>query len=373
LQKVNFGNFDVKKLERFLLKKSCKNLLLVHGKTSYFRCGIKSKIDCLNNQFSLTTFSDFSSNPKIDDLKKCLDLINSKKIDAIISIGGGTSIDIAKLIKGLSNRKLSLISSIKKNIYSKNNIPLIVIPTTAGSGSESTHFAVLYIKNKKYSFAHNDLLPNLVFLDSNLINSSSNYIKVCSGLDALCQAIESHWSINSSMKSKKYSLAAMNKLIKNLIDFIKNPNENNRNEVMKASNLSGKAINYTKTTAPHAFSYYLTYNYKIPHGHAVAILMPYFMEYNFNFNNSNLLIDKKKLNDSFNDIFNSFDVDNISDLVISYKKLLKDLKLDFIDFKNNFNPNDLNDFSKNINLERLKNNPVKVNMKHFVSNFLNSL
>ena len=111
--------------------------------------------------------------------------------------------------------------------------------------------------------------------------SGSNYLRACSGLDALCQAIESHWSINSNNESRKYSSSAIIKLLKNLKEFVLNPSKRNSGEMAIASNLSGRAINITKTTAPHALSYPITL-FLIYHGHAVAISMPFFIQYNSN-------------------------------------------------------------------------------------------
>ena len=101
-------------------------------------------------------------------------------------------------------------------------------------------------------------------------------------MDSLCQAIESLWSINNTVKSSKYALMSIS-LISKCLDNLESLTYNDRSNLLKASSLSGKAINITKTTAPHAFSYYLTYYHSICHGQAVAMLFENFIDLNFEY------------------------------------------------------------------------------------------
>jgi alcohol dehydrogenase class IV len=99
-------------------------------------------------------------------------------------------------------------------------------------------------------------------------------------LDALCQGIEAYWSVNSTEKSREYAAKAMALAFTNIVDAVKTPSEEVRVAMAKASHLSGKAINISKTTACHAVSYPLTSYFGIPHGHAVALTMPAFLVFN---------------------------------------------------------------------------------------------
>ena len=165
-------------------------------------------------------------------------------------------IDMGKLINVFSSHTKKRVEIIKgKKKLNKRLNTFIAIQTTAGSGSEATHFAVVYYKNKKYSLADKNLIPDLAIVDFFFTKSLNKYVTACSGFDALSQAIESYWSVNSNAKSKMFSEKAIKILKKNLVQVVNRPTRKNREAVMLASHLAGKAINITKTTAPHALSY----------------------------------------------------------------------------------------------------------------------
>lgn len=372
MQKIDFGIGSSLNIEQYLKKYYVKNVFLVHGKKSFYESGISDVISDLLNKYSFTSFSDFTSNPKIEDVKKGIDLYRSRKFDIIIAIGGGSAMDIAKLIKGLAKSDEDLESHIKNNHHIQNNIPFIAVPTTCGSGSESTHFAVVYINGIKYSFANKNLLPNYALIDGHLSVSGSNYLKACSGLDALCQSIESHWSVNSTKESRGFSLLAMDKLINNLKEFISSPSVNSINEISLASNLAGRAINISKTTAPHALSYSITSNYGIPHGHAVALGMPYFIKYNsdFSLKNLNKGIDKRALQNRLTEIFNCFGASDAKQCSEVFTNLVQDIGINMNILKNKINKSELKEIVDNLNNQRAKNNPRKVNNNHLIDNFL---
>ena len=164
--------------------------------------------------------------------------------------------------------------------YTDSGIPLIAIPTTAGTGSESTRYAVIYYEGKKQSIAHESIIPDFAVLDAELLRTLPLYQKKCTMLDALCQGIESWWSVNSTAESKEYSRAAVEGIMHNMEPYLGDPEDMEAAErIMTASNYAGRAINITQTTAPHAMSYKLTSLYRLPHGHAVAICMPKVWKY----------------------------------------------------------------------------------------------
>ena len=160
-----------------------------------------------------------------------------------------------------------------------SKIPIIAVPTTAGSGSEATHFAVVYIGTDKYSLAAEFLLPTAVILDGSLTISGSKYQKTCNVLDAMAQAIESAWATRSTKESLEYSLESIELGWSTLKDFIKQSCKPEvAQKMITASNLAGKAINISKTTAPHAWSYGFTSFFDIPHGHAIWLTLPAIFE-----------------------------------------------------------------------------------------------
>jgi alcohol dehydrogenase class IV len=257
-------------------KKSC----FVVGNNSFTMSGFSVflKNSKINNYI---IYSDFSVNPKFDDIINGVKIIQDFKPEIIIGIGGGSVLDTAKLISVFTN----FDKSIKDVILGKEKITdrcieLCLIPTTAGSGSEATHFAVVYMDNIKYSVASEYLLPDYVILDPILLESLPTKQASISAFDAFSQAIESIWSSQSTRESLNFALESLKLLNNNIDQLITNPNNECRKNILHAANLAGKAINISKTTAPHALSYFLTINYNIPHGLAVFIILKQFVYYN---------------------------------------------------------------------------------------------
>jgi alcohol dehydrogenase class IV len=343
MQKKLSSNF--KKNCNYIKKLYINKVLLVVGKKSFYKN--KYFIFFLNNyDHKIVRINSFF--PKENIIKNKKKNIYSKKIDTIVAIGGGNIIDHAKLIK--------------KFYFSKKTI-IIAIPTTAGSGSEATSFAVMYKDNfTKTSIKNNYLMPNISILDGqNLLNLNLNQKKFSFG-DALCQAIESYWSKKSSVISKKLALSSMNILFSNSKKYLKKKiSMPLANKVLSGANLAGKAINLTNTTAPHAYSYFLTSKFNFPHGLAVTILMFFFLNINLKNMKKNNLIK----------IFKIFKVKDISELqnkwlnIFNYdiKKILKKYKFSKKEY--------INQMLTRVNLERLKNNPVKIDKKKFYEVFLN--
>ncbi|SVD90379.1 uncharacterized protein METZ01_LOCUS443233, partial [marine metagenome] len=214
--------------------------------------------------------------------------------DIIIGAGGGSSIDIAKCINVFQSNESNFEAIIKNPSLIKNKgVPLIAIPTTAGTGSEATHFAVMYQNKIKYSIAHPNLMPEYAIVDAQFTFNLPPYITACCGFDALGQAIESFWATGADDLSKRYARKAIIKIKGHIIDAVNKSDKYSREELAHGAFLSGKAINISKTTAPHAISYPLTSDFGIPHGHAVALTLGYFFEINENFEDENLAQDRR--------------------------------------------------------------------------------
>ena len=330
-----------------------KQILLVCGKylLDSFICKYLKK----GNSNNIHIFSEFSPNPKYEEVLEGIKILKKYNCEIIIAIGGGSAIDVAKTIKAFSNLDNSRNYLEQKII--DNNIKIIAIPTTAGTGSESTHFAVIYYKGKKYSVADNSILPNYVLLESKFLETLPLYQKKSTMLDALCQGIESYWSVNSNDESKKYAKKAIKLILENYKDYI-NENKSVYYKILEAANYSGKAINISKTTAPHAMSYKITSLYNISHGHAVAVCLPHVWEYMIN--NLELTIDsrgKDYLESIFCDLDNIFNTKSHIETIEKIKKIYSEIDIKYL---NIIKANDLKQLISSVNIERLNNNPVKL-------------
>lgn len=229
-----------------------KKIFLVCGK-SFDKLAFADEVKKLNP----VRFGDFRPNPLYEEVMDGVEKFNESKCDTILAVGGGSAMDVAKSIK----------------YYAKSNAEIIAIPTTSGTGSESTHFAVIYKDGVKQSVADQSLLPETVVLEPSTLENVPDYTRKATMLDALCHAIESYWSKKSTDESKKIATAAIKEILEYKDPYLRNEKEGNAG-MLKAANLAGQAINMTTTTAGHAMCYKITSLYGFAHGHAAALCLP---------------------------------------------------------------------------------------------------
>ena len=240
--------------------------LLVHGK-SFDGLGISQ----IFKPFSHAEFVGFSPNPLYEQVVEGVKAFNENGCNMIIAVGGGSAIDVAKCIKLYCRMDPSV--NYLKQTPCDTGIPLIAIPTTAGTGSESTRHAVIYFNGVKQSISHPSIRPDVAVLEPLLLDTLPDYQRKCAMLDAFCQAVESWWSMRATNESIEYSRQSVEFIQNNWREYIFNKTSQAAKAIMQAANLSGRAIDITTTTAPHAMSYKLSLLYGIPHGHAVALCM----------------------------------------------------------------------------------------------------
>lgn len=360
------GHNAIKNLEGILKKNSFRNIFLITGRNSFKNSKIKEVIYNSLKGFKFLRFNDFTPNPKLSDIKKGLNLFKDEPFDAIVAVGGGSVIDMAKSISIFSTNEGNPEDFILKKKKIKNHgIPLIRIPTTSGSGSEATHFAVVYIEKNKYSLTHPELMqPEYVILDPQLTYELPKSITAYSGMDALTQAIESFWNIHSTQKSKQFSRKAIDLVIENLSKAVKSPDKVSRLNMALAANFAGKAINLTKTTACHAISYPMTSYFNIPHGQAVSLTLPPMLEFNYSVSEENCLdtrgvkFVKKSMMELFSIIGASDSLESREIITQLMKNVELETKLSDLGIKNE---QDIDLIIKHgFNLERVKNNPRKI-------------
>lgn len=214
------------------------------------------------------TFSDFQPNPLYEDVVKGMKAYEG--CDCLVSVGGGSAIDVAKAIKYYTCMD-------DEGNFNYKNIKHYAVSTTAGTGSESTRYSVIYKDGAKQSLTHDAIYPDVAVLVPELLKTLPDYQKKCTLMDALCHSIESIWSVNATEQSRGYAREAIEIIKANYKAYI-DGQEEVIPAIQKAANLAGKAINISQTTAAHAMSYKLTSLYKIPHGHAVALTLPYLWE-----------------------------------------------------------------------------------------------
>ena len=275
-------------------------------------------------------------------------------------------IDLAKIISIAYSNNCSTVKEVLSNKKLKNRIDLIFIPTTVGSGSEATTFAVMYKNKTKYSLNNKSIEPKYVILDPKLLNSLPNKILHYTMLDALAHSIESIWAVAGTAKSKYYAKEA----IKLILSSMSNHNTINRlDDLQLGSHLAGKAINISRTTIPHSISYPLSSYFKIHHGLAVFLILPSMVKLNFHTNEYDINKNTRlsSINKSYSTLFKLFEVKNIKSFYNKLNTILTDFGFSPRLRDYHIKKEDLKLITENsINMERWKNNPRKITKKYIL-------
>ncbi len=343
-------------LDKCFLKDNIQRLMLVCG-ASLQHLDIYGYFSSLEKRLGIKVikFSNFAPNPQYESIVYGVKLFNAEHCDGIIAVGGGSAMDVAKCIKlyaGMDEKINYLLQ-----VPVANNIPLYVAPTTAGTGSEATKFAVIYYNDEKQSITDESILPSVVLFNDNFLTSLPQYQKKATMLDALCHGVESYWSVNSTDESKLYSEKAITTIINNKEGYLKNIPESNKNMLLAAYS-SGKAINITQTTAGHAMCYKITNLYGFAHGHSAALcvekLWPFMLQH----------IDQCRdnrganyLNEMFLSLARIFGESTSEKGAKRFSDFLKSLDMD-IPICNS--EKDFDILVNSVNSIRLKNNPVNI-------------
>ena len=350
---INIEGQDYSPLDKYLESKDLKSIFLVCDSSIGF-LEINSYFNELENRTAIRVvrFSDFKPNPNYESIVKGVERFINEKCDSIIAVGGGSAIDVAKCIKLYSNMDHTL-NYLNQEIV-PNDIPFVAMPTTAGTGSESTRYAVIYYLGEKQSITHESCIPEDIIIDPSVLKTLPIYQKKSTMMDAFCHAIESYWSVNSTPVSKGYAKKAIHGIIENLEGYLANKEENNY-KMMIAANYAGRAINITQTTAGHAMCYKITSIYGYAHGHAAAlcnrVLIPWIHD------NLDKCIDprgKSYLSETLDELSRICGFEDFNNFSGYFRDLFDDLKLDIPAG----NEEDIKLLSKSVNPVRLKNFPV---------------
>lgn len=359
MQKIING---IAKLPKIIKEVGCKKLFLVVD-PSYPFLNIKDAIEALPIKEKVT-FSDFTPNPLYEQVCNGVELLKTSECDVILAVGGGSAIDVAKCIKLAVQAKEGNDAIIPPLVSQRlqiddAKIPFIAIPTTAGTGSESTHNAVMYYEGAKQTVTNDVILPDYAVLEPSVLKTLPLYQKKCTMMDALCQGIESWWSVNSTEESYEYSRKTVELIMTYWRKYIFENDDEAAKQIMLAANYGGRAINVTQTTAAHAFSYKITSLYKLPHGHAVAVGLPVIWEYMIR--NMDRCVDtrgQEYLIRTFDIIAKAMGCEKPEQAIIKFRGMLEEMEL-----KNPVAGNKIDELkllSTSVNPVRLKNNPIEI-------------
>jgi phosphonate metabolism-associated iron-containing alcohol dehydrogenase len=278
--KIVYGNNKLHDIDNYINKR--KALLLTSK--SFEKRGVIQKLNQYTNHI-VHVNSDIKSHPEFKDIEKIYNQVHQYDFDVIVAIGGGSVLDVAKFISvHNTNKEYSFVEKLTKNQIEKSNyftIPIISIPTTAGTGSEITPWATIWDmdEKKKYSLQLDTLFSEIAIYDPTLTLSLPYEITLQTALDTLSHALESIWNKNASTITINYATLAAKLIIENIILLLNNLHSiEYRDRIMKACMYAGLAFSNTQTALAHSISYYITSHKNVPHGIACSFTLPFLID-----------------------------------------------------------------------------------------------
>jgi len=257
---IFFGEGCIKRIGEEASRLHCKRALIVTSRGMLKREYFKHLTDCLQaHQLSSGIFSNVEPEPTIENVHQCSAIVSSED-DLIIGLGGGSVMDVAK------------------KVAADLGLTKMMVPTTAGTGSEVTHESVFRVEGKKRAFVDLELTPDIAIVDPDLSMTMPPELAAATGLDALAHALECCESRKSNPLVKTLALQAFELLKQNVRKAVENDREA-RGNMSLGSLMAGMAFGNSGTTLGHALSYPLS-NRGISHGEAVAVVLPHALEFN---------------------------------------------------------------------------------------------
>lgn len=319
------GEGSLAHLDAITEKENYKNILLFTDTTGFRLCGAADYFKRLEAKPHINKIKEISYEGKalpIEDVEKLyIEAKTESHVDAIFAVGGGTIIDVAKIISIAYSNRCEKAEDVLDDKTLQNKTPLIFIPTTAGTGSETTSFAVVYRNKIKISVQSNSLLPHYIILEPLLLRSLPEPILHATVLDALAQATESIWAVGGTEESRGYSRRAAVLILENIREKNSIPRLNN---LQLGSYWAGKAINISKTTLSHSISYPITAHFGVPHGIAVFLTLPHVAELNYFTTEENKQdrIELDQIKERFSLLFSLYGVESIHELKQKLKEIM---------------------------------------------------
>lgn len=271
---------STKEIPNILKKNHCSFPLIVTGKSSVRLKLVENLENILHNaNLNCCVFSDTVANPTTDNVQSATILYKENKCDCIIALGGGSALDCAKAVGAKIARPNKSLSQMKGILKIRKKLPLLIaIPTTAGTGSETTVASVIVDSQTRHKYAISDfcLIPDYAVLDERLTTTLPANLTATTGMDAFTHAIEAYIGKSTTKKTRKLSEEAIKLIFDNLVIAYKEPNNlQARKNMLMASYKAGAAFTVSYVGYVHAIAHSLGGKYDIAHGLANAVILPY--------------------------------------------------------------------------------------------------
>lgn len=376
--KVHFGQKVVESIGQET-RKLGKRALVVTGKGSARRTGTLQRVEnsLRRAQVKTVLFEGVEADPSVETINKGTRLAKAEKCEVIVGLGGGSSMDAAKGIAILSTNSAPLANYFGRNRIKKTPLPVVAVPTTAGSGSEVTPYAVFTHKEnlglRKKIVAHPSLFPRIALVDPELTLSLPASVTADTGIDAFSHALESYLSNKSQPLSDILASEAITLLFNFLPKAMEKPEEINiRSQILYASLLAGMAIAQTGTILVHAMAYRLTTDLGLPHGKACAFLLPSVCQFNLKQGHPKLILLGRYLGENVENLSRQQAVKKV---IVGIRNLIHQLGL-LQDVKiEKLKEETIEDFAVEImqNKDKLAKNPRQATLKDVIQMYEKAL
>lgn len=351
--KIQFETGGVHKLKEFADKLGFTRGMLV-ADPYFFSSGLAESLIAESQGIIVASYGEISPNPDVTEVDRCAEIIRENTIDFVIALGGGSAMDCAKAAASIALTNHSIRKYHGTGVMMPvEHLPLIAIPTTAGTGSEVTCVSVLtdHANGKKSPIVSDGFFPTIALIDPELTYSMPKHVTAGTGIDVLSHALEGYWSKGHQPICDACAIYAAKLVFEYLERAYENPNDFEAREKMcEASVIAGLAFTLPKTTSSHACSFPLTNLYHIPHGEACGLTLDYFARINGSGEEGYRVVKlAKEL---------GFDtVDEMADAIIALKKRLG-LRTDLKEFQ--LSKNQIDELVRISHHPNLLNNPVEI-------------
>lgn len=266
-----------------ILSKNGKNRPLLVTDANIRHLGLTKPLEkaLLSTGMGLAVFDKTQPNPTSADVEMALDIYRRNKCDSIIAFGGGSAMDCAKAVGACIARPDKSLDDMTGIMKVVRKTPVIIaVPTTAGTGSETTVSAVIVDEETRHKYVINDfpLIPKYAVLDPSVIHTLPHSIAATTGVDALTHAVEAYIGRSTTAETRKYSITAVKLIFKYIYAASDHKCKEAEKAMLKASHLAGRAFTRSYVGYVHAVSHSLSGKYNMPHGLTNAVLLPIVLE-----------------------------------------------------------------------------------------------
>jgi alcohol dehydrogenase len=282
--RIVMGAGSIKTIGTEVRARGAKRVLIVTDKGVIGAGLLKSVEASLKaSKIKYAVFDKVEPDPRYEIVADCVETAKKARAQLLIGIGGGSPMDITKTSAIMLTNKGPIGAYFGVNLVPKPGLPIILVPTTAGTGSEVTPIAILSDEGEKLKkgIVSPYLFPTIGILDPELTTGLPPHVTAATGMDALIHAIEAFTSINATSITDMYNLRAMELIYKNIrIAYAKGDNIEARTAMMEGALLAGVGFANAGVTAVHAFAYPIGAEFHIPHGVANTLMLPHVIRFN---------------------------------------------------------------------------------------------